>query len=435
MAEKVFMIALSPTMEEGRIAAWKVKEGDAVKNGTVLCEVETDKAVMEYESPASGTVLKILLEAGRTAKIGDLIAVVGKPGENIASLLGAAPQKDAAASPAAAVSVVASDLPAAPVAQPAESKPSAPAEPAEPKATAQALAGYPKSSPLARKVAREKGLDLRALRGSGPEGRVVKRDVDKAASAGSVQAASAAGNFGLDQGPAGGGRPVLGDRLIPVSPMRAAIAKRLAESAFQAPHFFLRTAVTLDALLDARGRLNAEANPKVSLNAFFLKFSAEAIKRHPMINSTWKGSSIELHGSVDIGLAVALQEGLVTPVVRDCGRKGILEIDRELATLVDRARKGGLKPEEYTGATFSISNLGTYGIEEFTAIINPPGSAILALGAVTKEPVVGENEEILVRRRMRLTLSCDHRTIDGAVGAAFLKDLAVMLEDPVRALV
>jgi len=444
MAEKIFMVALSPTMEEGKISSWKVKEGDAVKNGTVLCEVETDKAVMEYESPAEGMVLRIVLPEGRSAKVGDLVAIVGKPGEDVSGILAEAATSKVSGGEGRA------DGPArgAPAPQPAESArgPAVQAGTVEPPAvTASApppgaaavssagplgYGGYPRSSPLARRLAAEKGLDLRAISGSGPEGRVVKRDVEKIAAAGTPPGAPS---------PVGGGTAGEGcapeDRTIPVSGMRAVIAKRLSESAFQAPHYFLRSRVVMDALLEARGRINAETNPKVSLNAFFMKFAAEALKRHPFVNSTWKGSSIELHGSADIGLAVALPDGLVTPVVRNCGKKGILEIDRELAVLVDKARKGGLKPEEYSGATFSISNLGNYGIEEFTAIINPPGSAILAVGAVVKEPGVGDDDAVAIRRVMHMTLSCDHRTIDGAVGAAFLKDLATMMEEPLRALV
>lgn len=445
MAEKIYMIALSPTMEEGRISSWKVKEGDAVKNGSVLCEVETDKAVMEYESPAEGTILKIVLQEGRSAKVGDLVAIVGKPGEDFSGLLAEAAAAKASGSEQRAEartreSPAARSEPAEPAHGPAaQGGPAGPeaisasAQPPDAAAVSSAgplgYGGYPKSSPLARKLAAERGLDLRAIAGSGPDGRVVKRDVEKLAAAGaSVEAAVSAG--GATRGGCG---PE--DRTIPVSGMRAVIAKRLSESAFQAPHYFLRSRVVMDQLLDARGRINAETNPKVSLNAFFMKFAAEALKRHPLVNSTWKGSSIEVHGSADVGLAVALPDGLVTPVVRNCGNKGVMEIDRELAVLVDKARKGGLKPEEYSGATFSISNLGNYGIEEFTAIINPPGSAILAVGAVVKEPVVDDDDAIAIRRVMHMTLSCDHRTIDGAVGAAFLKDLATMMEDPLRALV
>jgi len=224
------------------------------------------------------------------------------------------------------------------------------------------------------------------------------------------------------------------DREVPVSGMRATIAKRLSESFFTAPHYFLRVAVQMDALMDARSRYNAEGTQKISLNAFFIKLAAEALRRHPQINSTWKGTTIQIHGSIDIGLAVALPEGLITPVVRNCAGKGIREIDQELTALIQKAKQGGLKPEEYTNATFTISNLGSFGIEEFTAIINPPGSAILALGEIRKEPVVTDQDEIVVRRVLRMTLSCDHRTIDGAVGAAFLKDLKDMMEDPFRIL-
>jgi pyruvate dehydrogenase E2 component (dihydrolipoamide acetyltransferase) len=253
----------------------------------------------------------------------------------------------------------------------------------------------------------------------------------------------AAAGSAVAGGPAGEARPsapaaarvsVLRDEEIPVTGMRAAIARRLGESA-AAPHFFLRTAVYMDALMDARTGINAEGKAKLSLNAFFMKLAAEAIKRHPRINSTWKEKVIEMHGSVDIGLAVALPDGLITPVVRNCGGRSVSEIDAELSVLIDKARRGGLKPEEYSGATFSISTLGNYGIEEFTAIINPPGSAILALGETRREPVAADDDELSIRRVMRMTLTCDHRTIDGAVGAVFLRDLKLMIEEPLRALV
>ena len=457
MAEKILMIALSPTMEEGKITDWKVKEGQTVKSGDILCEVETDKAVMEYESPVAGTILKIVLEAGRSAKIGDLIAVAGKAGENVDAILKESPGGEPPSPKAEARKAGGSEKPgkAAAEAKPAETGPAAsarePAEAATRESTPEAVkpepaspavpgyGGYPRSSPLARRLAAEKGLDVRSIPGTGPEGRVVRRDVLRAAEAPEGFRQAARGASPASPGPAPAAapypRPVLRDEDVPVSGMRAAIAKRLAESMYSAPHYFLRVSAGMDNLMDARTRINDELKGKLSLNAFFMKFAAEAIKRHPRINSTWKGTVIRMNGSVDIGLAVALPDGLITPVVRDCGNKGVAEIDRELAVLVEKARSGALKPEEYSGATFSISNLGTSGIEEFTAIINPPGSAILALGETRREPVVTGEDEVAIRRMMRMTLSCDHRTIDGAVGAAFLSDLRLMIEDPVRALV
>jgi len=409
MPEKILMIALSPTMESGTLARWRKKEGDTVASGDVLCEVETDKATMDYESSAEGTLLKILLPEGGQAKVGDPIAIVGKPGEDIAAIL--------AERPAAAAK--------APVGAPVPQKPGAAAPSAVPAPTTHPTPGARiKSSPLARKIAQAKGLDLRSVRGSGPAGRVVKRDVE-AHAAGPAASAARPSQPVLQPGP--------GDEVVPVSRMRQVIARRLSESMYTAPHYYLTVAVGMDELLAARARLNAGREKKLSLNAFLVAISARALERHPRVNSSWNGETLLQHSSADIGLAVALQDGLITPVVRDCGHKGIAAIDAELSGLVERARAGKLAPAEYAGATFTISNLGAAGIDEFTAIINPPGSAILAVGAVRKEPVV-ENDAVVIRQRMRVTLSCDHRIIDGAVGAAFLRELADMLENPLLAL-
>jgi len=413
MPEKVLMIALSPTMETGTLARWRKKEGDTVASGDVLCEVETDKATMDYESSAEGTLLKILLPEGGQAKVGDTIAIVGKPGDDISGLLseaGAAPAPKAAAS-----------KPATAAARPAAASPAparvAPAAPARAPAS-----GRIKASPLARKLAQERGIDLRSVRGSGPGGRVVRRDLDGMAGGGPAARAAAPV---LQPGP--------GDQVIPVSRMRQVIAKRLSDSMYTAPHYYLTVAVGMDELLAARARLNSSREKKISVNAFLMAIAARALSRNPRVNSTWNGETILQHPTADIGLAVALPDGLITPLVRDCGHKGIAAIDAELAELVEKARAGKLAPQEYTGATFTISNLGASGIDEFTAIINPPGSAILAVGAVRKEPVV-ENDAVVIRQRMRVTLSCDHRIVDGAVGAAFLRELADMLENPLLAL-
>ncbi|MBD3305877.1 hypothetical protein GF339_05790 [candidate division KSB3 bacterium] len=228
--------------------------------------------------------------------------------------------------------------------------------------------------------------------------------------------------------------PPLADETLNVSQKRKIIAQRLVDSKFSAPHYYLKVRAQMDEVMQARKALNARLKEKVSLNAFLLKFAAEAIKKHPIINSTWKGETIIKHGSVDIGLAVAQPDGLITPVVRDCTQKGILTIDQELKALIQKAQNNRLDPSEYTGATFTISSLGSFGIEEFTAIINPPGSAILAIGEIWKEPVVDDHDQIVIHANMRMTLSCDHRVIDGAVGAAFLKDLKDTLEHPIRVL-
>jgi len=423
MPEKVLMIALSPTMETGTLARWRKKEGDKVSSGDVLCEVETDKATMDYESSAEGTLLKIVLPEGGQAKVGDLIAIVGKPGDDISALLAEA---GGATSPRAAGAK-------APLAAPSTARPAAAAAAAAAAPAASAAApshgARVKSSPLARKLAEQKGVDLRSVRGTGPGGRVVRRDLDglaagAAAAAGAGTAARAAAPV-LQPGP--------GDQVIPVSGMRKVIAKRLSDSMYTSPHYYLTVAVGMDELLAARSRLNSGRDRKISVNAFLMGIAARALERHPRVNSTWNTENILQHPTADIGLAVALPDGLITPLVRDCGHKGIAAIDMELAELIEKARAGKLAPQDYTGATFTISNLGAMGIDEFTAIINPPGSAILAVGAVRKEPVV-ENDTVVVRQRMRITLSCDHRIIDGAMGAAFLRELADMLENPLLAL-
>ena len=416
MAEKVLMIALSPTMNEGTIVSWSKKEGEKVSTGDVICVVETDKAAMDYEIQSEGVLLKILVPEGAQAKVADPIAILGAPGEDISALLvsaapAAAPAAPSAARPASPQAAAAGAPAAAPPATPAAAAPTAP-----PRAPGAPL----RSSPLARKIASERGIDISLLSGSGPGGRVVKRDVEAARPAPAAPRAEAAAPLAQ----------LLADETIPVSGKRKVIAERLAQSAFSAPHFYLTVSVEMDGLMAARARLNSGRERKVSFNAFIHKLAAEALRRHPEVNASWQGESIRRFGSVDIGLAVAVPDGLITPVVRGCERKGVLAIDAELTELVQKAREGKLQPPEYTGASFTVSNLGSFGIEEFTAIINPPASAILALGMVQKVPVVGENDELVVRSMMKATLSCDHRVIDGATGATFLKDLKEMIENP-----
>lgn len=420
MAEKLLMLALSPTMEVGTISKWVKKEGDSIAGGDVLCEVETDKATMEYESMNEGTLLKIIIPEGGQARVGDAIGIVGEPGEDIASLVEEieAAKKTAEQKPVVEEAPVESATPEAPA--PAAAPQSVPAP-----VTAAPVSsgdGRIKASPLARKLAKENGLDLRLIQGSGPGRRIVKSDVDKALAGGIPAMASSAS------------LPVMGDETVPVSQKRQIIAKRLAESKYTAPHYYLKVSVAMDNLIQARKELNARRKEKVSMNAFLIKFVTEALKRHPMVNATFAGDHIVKHGSVDVGLAVAQPDGLITPVVKQCNNKGIIAIDAELKVLIDKALNNKLVPEEYTGATFTISNLGSFGIEEFTAIINPPGSAILAVGEVKKTPVVMEDDSIVIKNMMKLTLSCDHRIIDGAVGAAFLKDLKDMMENPISVL-
>jgi len=418
MAEKVFMIALSPTMEEGSILKWKKKVGDTVKMDDPLCEVETDKASMDYLSSQEGTLLAILKDVGTGAKVGDTIAIIGNPGEDFAALAAeAAPAAKATVAPPTAAAVAA-----------AKSAAASGASAGQPVATHTAVApgAHVKSSPLARKIAADKGIDIAQVPGSGPAGRVIKADVE------GYTPARAPG--GASYASVSVGSSALNDDQVPVSRKRQTIAKRLGESLFTAPHFFLTLSIEMDNLLEARDRINAKRKEKVGLNPFILKFLAEALKRHQALNSSWEGEYIQNHSSVDLGIAVAQPDGLITPIVKNAGSKGILQIEAELKDLIERARSGGLKPEEFTGATFTISNLGSFGIEEFTAIINPPGVAILALGATIKTPVVADDDSIVVRRVMKVTLSCDHRVVDGAVGAAFLTEFKRMVEDPYQVL-
>ena len=402
MAEKVFMIALSPTMEEGTILSWKKKVGDQVKMDEALCEVETDKASMEYLSSQEGTLLAIVKEVGTAARVADVIAIIGEPGEDFSALL------------AAPVPVV---KPSA-VGTPPVTAPSSAAPPIS-------ATGRVKSSPLARRLAAEKGIDVADIPGSGPEGRVVKADVDAF-----VPSATSSGSTPGSFSPTNLGSSALNDERVPVSRKRQTIAKRLGESLFTAPHFYLTVGIEMDQLMEARERINAKRKEKVGLNPFLLKFLAEALKRHQALNSSWEGEFIQNHSSIDLGIAVAQPDGLITPIVKDAGSKGILQIEAELKDLIERARNNQLKPEEYSGATFTISNLGSFGIEEFTAIINPPGVAILALGATVKTPVVADDDSIVIRKIMKVTLSCDHRVVDGAVGAGFLPEFKRMVEDP-----
>ncbi len=402
MAERILMTALSPTMEQGSIVTWKKKEGEAVVSGDVLCEVETDKATMDYESTQEGVLLKIVLPEGKSAGVGQTIGIIGEEGEDIGSLLGEIETGAAGADAGGATG-----------------KPDSAAAEAE---QARGASGMVKASPLARKLARMKKIDLAQLTGSGPDGRIVKRDVERFVPA---AAGPRPGAVAVQPGQ---------DRTIAVSGRRAVIAGRLTESKFQAPHYYVRNSVNMEALIAARDGLNRQLPQKAGFNAFIVKFAAEALRRHPEINASWQGDKIIQYGSIDIGLAVDAGNGLITPILRNCGNRGVIDIDAELKELIEKARNNALKPEEYNGATFTISNLGSYGVEEFTAIINPPGAAILAVGETRSAPVVDEAGEVVVKPIMKITLSSDHRVIDGAAAARFMHELKLMMEDPARAL-
>ena len=419
MAEQVLMTALSPTMEEGTIVAWNKKEGSTVSAGEVLCEVETDKATMDYESTQEGTLLKVIRGDGSTARVGEVIAILGEKGEDIAGLVAEAtvPEAVAPEPPAPASSSAAGP-----------SGSSAPQSPAMGDATS-ASAATTKASPLARKIAVDRGIDIAQVPGTGPAGRVVKRDVERLGEQ-PVQQPVAAGVVATGVAVNSPGE----DITIPVAGVRSVIARRLSESKYSAPHYYLKSSVRMESVLEARRQLNGELPEKVGFNAFLVKFVAEALKQHPGINASWQGDHILQFGSIDIGLAVDRGNGLITPIVRNCGNRGVVDIDRELRALIAKAGEGKLQPSEYTGATFTITNLGSFGVEEFTAIINPPGSAILAVGAIAKTVVVDDMDNVEVAQVMKMTLSCDHRVIDGTAGGQFIHELKQIIETPVRVL-
>jgi len=440
MAEKVLMIALSPTMDSGLIARWHKGEGDRVEIGDVICEVETDKATMDYESTQEGVILKQLVKEGEKAGIGDTIAIIGEPGEDISALL----DDDRPLSGAGLSETVHETMDSLKgTARDSETA----IDQGSGKAGEIEGGRRIKASPLARRLAEEGGIPLDRIKGSGPDGRIVKADVeaysagldndthmpavDKAPAMQTVAKKPFDRQAAVDKA---GVMPADKVRYVPVTGKRNIIASRLSESMYSAPHYYLTVSVVADNLIETRRHLNESTGSKVSYNALLIKYVAEALKRHPMVNASWLGDRIALFTSADIGLAVAQPDGLITPVVRDCGNKGILAIENELKDLIEKARNNSLLPEEYQGAGFTISNLGSYGIEQFTAIINPPASAILAVGAMKRTPVVDDDGQIAVKTIMKLTLSCDHRVIDGAVGAAFLKNLKDIIEDPLSAL-
>ncbi len=438
MATKVMMEALSPTMEEGRLAKWLKAEGDTIANGDVLAEVETDKAIMELVARGAGVLRKRLIGDDSTAPVGQLIGVIAEADEDISALLGgAAPEAtpDAKADAASEASAPVEAAAAAPTAAPAAPA-AAPAEDS----------GRVKASPLARRMATEQGLSLSQVQGTGPGGRVVRRDVEAAASNPPAApaprpAASTAPTAAPASAPRATGKPAAipvapameidGDaRDVPLTQMRKTIARRLAESIGPVPTFYLTAEIDMTAVVALREQMAASGDAfKVSVNDVIMKAVAMALAKHPECNAHWLGDTIRYHARVHLGMAVATDDGLIVPVIRDADRKGLGAIGREGKELAGRARERKLKPEEYTGSTFSVSNLGMFGIDQFTAIINPPEAAILAVGATETRPV-WENGAFVPKPRMRVTLSCDHRVIDGAVGARFLQTVRHLLEHP-----
>jgi pyruvate dehydrogenase E2 component (dihydrolipoamide acetyltransferase) len=415
-------------MEEGKLIEWKVEEGDSISQGDIIAEIETDKANMDVEALGSGVLRKILVQAGETVPVGHLIGIIADPEEDIDALLEEAAQRTVVPAPTApeagaSVGREAERAPdvegAAAAGGPPEEEERPPAPPRGPgrAPTAEPGEGRKRASPVARKMAAERGIDLQSLAGSGPGGRIVKADVEAAAA--------------VPVAPPGRWlESALRDERVEASQMRKAIARRLTQSLGPVPHFYLTTEVDMGRALDMREELNAAADgPRIGVNDVLLKAAAEALVRHPEVNASWDGDAIQLHGRVDLGIAVAVEGGLITPVLRDADRKRLRRIAEESADLIARARERKLLPEEYQGATFSLSNLGMFGIDEFTAVINPPEAAILAVGMTREKPVVEEGQ-IRIGRMMRVTMSCDHRVVDGATGARFLATFRQMLENP-----
>jgi pyruvate dehydrogenase E2 component (dihydrolipoamide acetyltransferase) len=446
MAKIIGLPKLSPTMEEGTLVRWVKHEGDAIDVDDLVAEVETDKATMEFRSFDKGFLLKQLAAEGATLAPDQPVAIFGNKGEDISSLLGqvggggnggaqAAAQPKAEAKPEAKK----------PEAKP---EPQAPAqEQAEPSESEEPVTGRVLASPVVRKIAREKNLDLSRVRGSGPNGRVVKRDVEEMDTRVGLPGAPLRGpsappppmRIAKDAPPTvivPGAAPA-GSRIEKLSQMRKTIARRLAESKREVPHFYLTIDVDAEPLLATRATINAElesTGEKVSLNDLLIKACAVALRRVPQVNASFLGDSVAYHDRVDISVAVAIPDGLVTPVVRNADQLGVLTIARTVKDLAARAKDKKLKPEEFQNGTFSISNLGMFGIDDFSAVINPPEGAILAVSAVRDEPVVKKGA-VVPGKRLALTLSCDHRVIDGAVGAEWLKVLRSLLESPLRMIV
>jgi len=431
MATKVHMEALSPTMEEGQVVKWHKAEGDAVTNGDLLAEVETDKATMELSARGDGILAKILAKEGDAVPVGEVIAIIAAEGEDISALVGGAGGErgdQAAAEPAGKRDEADREEARQGKEQQAEAAPEENGQ-EEAAAESQGRAGRVKASPVARRLAAEAGVDLGELEGSGPGGRIIKRDVEAATTAEAEERGRAPER---PAAPAWSGQADEGYEELKVSQMRKTIARRLTESTGPVPHFFLTIDVDMDRTLAARERLNAVlqgSGDKVSVNDFVVKATAAALRRHPEVNVAWHGDHVRRFKHVHVGVAVAVEDGLITPVVKHADLKGLVQIGREVKEMAGRAREKKLKPEEYTGATFSVSNLGMFGIHEFTAIINPPEAGILAVGRTEEQAVVMAGQ-IVIRPRMRVTMSCDHRVVDGAAGARFLQTLQAMLEEP-----
>lgn len=410
--ELITMPRLSDTMTEGKVAKWHKNVGDTVKEGDLLAEIETDKAVQDFESEFNGVLLKQGVEEGGAAPVDSVLAIIGPAGTDVSGV-GAAPQ---AAAPA-------SDKPAE---QKAEAKTEEKAAPAVGSSSSDRVA----ISPLAKKMAQDKGVDINSVQGSGENGRIVKKDIENyqpaAKPAASASAASAAAQVAVSfvQGE---------DTETPNSQVRNVIAKRLAESKFSAPHYYLMVEINMDKAIEARKEINSIPDTKISFNDMIIKATAIALRKHPQVNSSWAGDKIIHRGNINVGVAVAIPDGLVVPVLKNTDQMSYTQISASVKDMASRAKNKGLKANEMEGSTFSISNLGMFGIETFTSIINQPNSAILSVGAIVEKPIV-KNGQIVVGNTMKLSLACDHRVVDGATGAQFLQTLRTYLENPLTLL-
>jgi pyruvate dehydrogenase E2 component (dihydrolipoamide acetyltransferase) len=453
MAEVILMPRLSDTMTEGVIAAWHKNVGDPVKKGDLLAEVETDKATMDLESYKDGTLLHIGVDKGGKLQVNDLLAIIGKQGEDISALLkehqpsGEKTQEKKESVPEDKKEN--KEPEAKPAPQQRENKEQAgekkPTPVEEPQAASNGQPatedGRVKASPLAKRLAAEKGIDINKVQGTGDGGRITKQDIDSYKESGtgkesrvvsqeSAAKQSATAKYIPSSAPVG--EESFED--FPVSQMRKVIAKRLAESKFTAPHFYLTMSIDMDKAVASRANLNEVSPVKISFNDIVLKACAVALRQHPAVNSSWMGDKIRRNHHVHIGVAVAVEDGLLVPVIRFADTKSLSQIASEVKTLAQKAKDKKLQPSDWEGNTFTISNLGMFGIEEFTAIINPPDACILAIGGIAEVPVV-KNGEIKIGHVMKLTMSCDHRVVDGATGSAFLQTLKGLLEEPLRMLV
>ncbi|MHB1177020.1 MAG: pyruvate dehydrogenase complex dihydrolipoamide acetyltransferase [Daejeonella sp.] len=428
-ATVIRMPLLSDTMTEGIIAEWHKKVGDEVKSDDALADVETDKATMEVTGYADGTLLYIGVEKGQAAKVNDIIAIVGKEGTDVASLLKSGSRSPAPARPA----VSAAQAPAS-----TEETPAAGGKQEVQSSSDSRI----KASPLARKIAKDKGIDIEQVKGTAEGGRIVKKDIEgftpstqkiaEAAPAPSAPGEKASSGTAAVTIPQFIGEEKYTEK--PVSQMRKIIAKRLSESLFTAPHFYLTMSIDMDSAMQARTKINEFASVKISFNDMVLKAVAVGLKQHPNVNSSWLGDKIRYNEHINIGVAVAVEDGLLVPVVRFADGKSLSHISAEVKDFAQRAKAKKLQPSDWEGSTFTISNLGMFGIDEFTAIINPPDACILAVGGIQQVPVV-KNGQVVPGNVMKVTLSCDHRVVDGATGAAFLQTLKSLLEEPVRLLV